>query len=277
MNSSIANLIRTLVEGLPVADKVAGLVRAIPYNTVVNGKTVVKTIPLSCDVTDPTACNDLEIQDLVPDGTKRSIIYFEDLGWTKLKFPESMGRYYASKLRMVVWMNTKLIGEQCGTSDEVQQDMLNAIEIDRYNSDPFQAVGHKIVSIPPVSNSIFSRYTYNEAERQFLTWPYSYFAMDIETKFILPVGCSIPVDPVPVDCNNPPPITRRRYPSEFTCEELLDPTHGLTEEQLGPDCLDCAGEANCPMTITVQLDGVDVQTVGPIDPCEANTLTITLN
>jgi hypothetical protein len=200
LNSAIANLLKTLVEGLAVSDKVAGLVRAIPYTVREGNRTVVKYFPLGCDVTDPEACTEQEVRDLVPDGSKRSIIYFEDMGWSRQK-PHPPGAYrYTSRLRMVVWMNTKLIGDQCTIADSVQQDLIDAIEVERYNADPFQQIQHRAYSAPPVSNAIFSKYTYNESERQFLTWPYSYFAIDIETTFILPIGCKIPVTPVPVPC-----------------------------------------------------------------------------
>lgn len=189
------------MEGLPVADKVAGLVRAIPFNQQVNGKPVVKYLPLACSFTDPTACTEKEVTDLVPNGKNRSIIYFEDMGWSRATTQLPNGdRLYTSKVRMIVWMNTKLIGEQCGTSEQVQQDIMDAVEPARYNSDPYQQVQHRIVAMPPVSNALFARYTYNEAERQFLTWPFSYFGLDIETKFILPAGCRVPVDPTPVPC-----------------------------------------------------------------------------
>lgn len=201
MNSTIASLLKSLVEGVPAADKVAGLVRAVQFNQKTpDGKTVVKTLPLACDFTDPNACTDLEVTNLVPDGNKRSIVYFEDLGWTRsnVKLPRAV--QYVSRLRMVVWMNTKMIGDQCSSGVSVQQDFVNAVQVEPYSDGDVLSISHRVYNVPPVSNGIFSKYSYAEAERQYLTWPFDYFALDIETKFVVQDGCKIPLTPVPQPC-----------------------------------------------------------------------------
>lgn len=255
MNAAIAELLKARLDDLlflqdpTISNKVGGLVRPIPRN--MEGKT--KIFPVACNVEDPLACDDSTIRELVPDGRYAVIIYFEDKGIPKKETSRTRGTSYRSIMRMVVWMDTSKLGPTCTTGDIIQREINEAIEGGgrRYDLSPFMHVRHRVIGNAPKDPAIFSKYTYAEAERQFLNWPFDYFAIDIETEFRIFPGCEDQLIPSGADCWAPPSSGRRLYPDQFTCEQLQDPEHGLTPEQLGVDCLDCTGGATlCDLVAT---------------------------
>lgn len=248
MSTAIAEILRQRIEDLAIIDKSAGLVRAIPRSVQVNGRPVTRYFPVGCNVSDPDSCTIQQIEDLVPSSNYASIIYFEDLGSTvrPVNIPGAQAK--TVRLRLVAWMNLNKLGPLCTTGDAFQREIERTINADRYDLSPYKAMTHRVVSSPSKSNSIFSKYNYDEVNRQYLNWPYDYFAIDIETNFILQDGCEEPI--VPSDAECAPIPTRKRYPKDFSCEDLLDPVTGLTAEQLGPDCLDCGSGGVClPVTV----------------------------
>ena len=44
----------------------------------------------------------------------------------------------------------------------------------------------------PRSPELFSKYTYDEAETQYLMLPFEYFAFDFQVSYVLKNGCAIP-------------------------------------------------------------------------------------
>lgn len=197
MNDKIAELIRARFASMSVVDKIAGLVRAIPRH--MEGGT--KVFPVACNVEDALKCNEATLQELVPDGRYRSIIYFEDRGSPRKEVFRTRGIWFTSRLRLVVWMDLRKVGPECTSGDEVMMEMIAAIEGDKYHytSLPFQDLRHR-TSIVEKSSAIFSRYTYDEVNRQFLHWPYDYFALDIDTSFRILAECIDPVDMVVTEC-----------------------------------------------------------------------------
>ena len=197
MNSQIAELIRARIASMTVIDKITGVVRAIPRK--MEGRE--QRFPVGCDVTDPFSCDLSTLKDLVPDGRYRSIIYFEDRGAPQKQVTRTRGIWFTSRLRLICWMDTRKIGPQCTSGDEVMMEMIALIEGDKYhyNSEPFQDIRHR-VSIAEKSSALFSRYTYDEANRQFLTPPFDYFGLDIDTSFRIMAACVEPVELDPQPC-----------------------------------------------------------------------------
>ena len=248
MSTAIAEILRQRIEDLAIVDKSAGLVRAIPRSVQVNGRPITRYFPVGCNVSDPDSCTIQQIEDLVPSSNYASIIYFEDLGSTRrpVNIPGASAK--TVRLRLVAWMNLNKLGPLCTTGDAFQREIERTINADRYDLNPYKAMTHRVVGSPIKSNSIFAKYNYDEVNRQYLNWPYDYFAIDIETNFILQDGCEEPI--VPSDSQCAPIPTRKRFPKDFSCEDLLDPVTGLTAEQLGPDCLDCGSGGVClPVTV----------------------------
>lgn len=198
MNAAIAELIKARITSIAAVDKIGGLVR--PISRVMEGNKV-KTFPVACNVTDPLSCDEETLKELTPTSGYRSIIYFEDRGAPQKTVHRTLGIWFTSKLRLVCWMDTTKIGPACTSGDEVEMEMIAAIEGDKYhyNSGIYQGIRHKC-SPAEKSPSIFSKYTYDEANRQFLHWPFDYFALDIDTSFRTIVSCVEPVELDPQTC-----------------------------------------------------------------------------
>lgn len=198
MNAAIAELIKARISSIAVVDKIGGLVRPIPRIMEGNKE---QRFPVACNVTDPLSCDEETLKELTPTAGYRSIIYFEDRGAPQERKTRTRGIWFNARLRLVCWMDTRLIGPQCTTGDDVEMEMIAAIEGDKYhyNSGIYQGLRHRVSPVEKGPH-IFSRYTYDEANRQFLHWPYDYFALDIDTSFRTIVECVEPVELDPQTC-----------------------------------------------------------------------------
>lgn len=199
MSQAIAEILRRRIAGLSIVGKSAGLVRAVPID--VKGKT--KRFPVACNVEDPLACSHADLTDLVPDNRYPSIVYFEDLGSRREPVNRIVGDRRIVRLRLVVWMDTTKLGDQCSTGDAFQAEVERYINADRYDLHPFLGLSHRVVSVVPKSAAIFSKYNYDEVNRQYLTPPFDYFALDIEATYFVAPGCSDDIIPEPWGCDTP--------------------------------------------------------------------------
>lgn len=186
MNQAIANIIKGYIDDLTFVDKIAGLV-STQYVTI-DG--VTKSYPVACCVT-ADDCKTGAYNDLSPNSKYKTVLYFEDGG---VSFQKAVGnfRHYQSRLRLVCWINVaKLFGDACYTDTPCTASTNMIIEIIRaipnfpVNFAPLMQVRFEVVSQAVRSNSIFSAYTYNETQTQYLLAPYDYFALDIDTTFAI--------------------------------------------------------------------------------------------
>ena len=240
MNAHIAAFLKDKIAALSYVDKIAGLVRPISFERV--GKRW--TIPVGIEVTDPLNCGDSTLLDLVPSDRYRLIVYFEDRGVTTVK--ENNRTKLVSRLRLVCWVNTVKLGGDNSAGDRVMQEFAAAIPGAMYNENGYLGIRHRVEGFPAKGKELFAAYTYDDAVRQYLMWPFDAFAIDIATDYRLDPTCEPdPIGTTDVACWTPPTTRRRRNPNEFTCEELTDPDTGLTAAQLGPACLDCGSGGTC--------------------------------
>ena len=241
MNDAIAELLRDRIESLAFVDKICGLVHVVTKQRA--GKEV--TIPVGINVTDALQCGDAEILDMVPDERYRTIVYFEGAGITNTR-SRTRGTTWTSKIRLVCWVNTKKLNGDPMAAGKIIREFLGQLHHGPYNDGAFMGIRHRIEGMPIQGPELFSRYTYNEAVRQYLMpGRFDAFGIDIITTFRENPNCETPVDLTDVDCWTPPATHRRRHPKDFTCEELIDPINGLTAEQLGSECLNCGGVVAC--------------------------------
>lgn len=281
MNSTIANVILARIEAanLPWIDKVSGLTRAISFT---KGTNAGKTWPIACTVNDPLSCEDTTIGELIPNENYNSVLFFEGDAYPSsspiVGAGRVIGKKFTSRLRVVVWLNCSRLGGDCGCGDLASLNLISAIEAlpRKYESGPLMDIHHTVIGGGPArGRDIFSRYTFDEARSQYLHFPFDFFALDIETTYRIIPGCEDQVEPENVNCWTGPTNIRRRYAKDFTCEELQDEDTGLTAEQLGVDCLNCAG-SSCLLTVNVTVDGVLEETLTDVDPCEENNVTINI-
>ena len=252
MNALVALLLKDRISQFTYVDKLAGMVRAITRERA--GGTM--TIPVDIAVDDPLACPDEEISDLVPNEGYGCIVYFEDRGLRRIQ-SRTRGISFESRLRLVCWVNTAKFSGDNYAADRIMEQFIGSLQDVPTNEGPFIGVRHQVETIPERGKALFGAYTYPDTARQYLLFPFDAFALDIVTTMRIRPGCEDQVTPGSDECWVPPTNRRRRYPSEFTCEELQDPDTGLTTAQLGSGCLNCYGGGPCDLCDTVQANSAD--------------------
>ena len=178
-------------------DRYGGLVQTLEVKEALDPqnptKTQIQKFPISCYV-DQDECNepDATYKDLVPDETKASILYFEELnpmqfdsfttgalGWQKWK----------GKVRLVVWLNAARlgIGEQnnnyaCDWIFPFMDQLIKTLTISgKVLNGDFEGgiVTVQPANLAPKNLTIFSKYTYNKYIN-YHRYPYDYFAIDLD-------------------------------------------------------------------------------------------------
>lgn len=191
MNQTIAGLLKYYIEDLNFVDKIAGLVQTVYLNvTNEDGIKVQKSFPVSCNFTAEDCKNGL-YNDLAPDSKYKTVIYFEDGGITFNKREGNIACYISS-LKLVCWINVAMLqadwcggGIPCTIGADIIKMILCALPPHPVNITPFIQFYPVIISEDIRNNSIFSKYTYNELQTQYLLYPYDFFALNIRTDFCL--------------------------------------------------------------------------------------------
>lgn len=217
MNQAIASIIKSRIEVLDFVDKIAGLV-STQYMTIEN---VTKSYPVACCVT-ADDCKVGAYNDLTPNSQYKSVIYFEDGG---VSFVRAQGnfKYYRSSLRLVAWLNVKeILGDECDASkctysSHAIVDIIRLLPEFPQNISPFTQVYIEVASQVIRDKSIFSKYTYNELQVQYLMSPYDYFALDLTTTF----GICLPGTEVYDSCDD--------IDNSDVCPETVCPD-GITDD-----------------------------------------------
>lgn len=182
MISEIAKeLVNVLIANVPFVDKVAGLV--MPIKKSVNK--IEKVFPV--EVRTHTTCDSSDFSDLVPDSTKKCIIYCEKL--TEIEFIQYRPNYWinSADMRLVVWYNLNMIteGEYIDEGILANNILLN---LPKRLSDTLFTYVRKVMISPiriVTGNEIFSKYTYDEIRTQFMTFPYGAFAIDVNVQYVM--------------------------------------------------------------------------------------------
>src|SRR5690606_34936485 len=87
----------------------------------------------------------------------------------------------------------------------------------------------------------WANYTLDQTVRQFLMLPYEAFGTELRVTWKANPNCAETIEQgEAIGCHSSP--IRKKHPKDFSCEELQHEVTGLTEEQLGEDCLDCEGD-----------------------------------
>jgi len=188
----ICEILKNRISGQPFVDKIAGLVQTA--QDVQSSKTgsVVKKYPIACDVTGKEcADNSSRLSDLVPDSKKRSVIYFEDISGVQFIKQERNEFIFTARPRLVCWLNQKKLGKnQCSVTPLVVANLVKALATNqRLNEGMFIKMFINVAGQTVKTPSIFSRYTFSEAQNQFLMFPFDYFALDIFVEFRINADC----------------------------------------------------------------------------------------
>jgi hypothetical protein len=206
LNKELASTLRNKLTALPFVDKLAALVQTVedvqfsdddaPKTTPYRNK-----FPVSYDVigagTSGTDYQGRE-KDLVPDSSKKSIIYFEDFGSTIVAVRDLGLTEFNSKLRLICWLN-----RQRFTGDaysEISAYCIAAI-LGKLAAPPhfkdngiFKRLNVKATAIPAQNADLFSRYTYDQTVRQFLRPPFEFFGIDLSCNYHAGISCFDPIN-----------------------------------------------------------------------------------
>lgn len=186
MNNKIANIIVDYLKDLTWTDKIAGLTQIARVSQQDGERKVEKRYPISCSV--EAKCTEGCYDELMPNSAYRSLMYFEDGGFSFVRTAGNR-KYYQSSMRLVCWLNYKKLPGGCGASADYIIDIIKKLPAFPQNIGDMLSVDIQVVSQVPRSNGIFSAYTYNELQTQYLMLPYDYFALEIRTSFYIVTEC----------------------------------------------------------------------------------------
>jgi hypothetical protein len=193
MQKELAHILKGKLLTLPFIDLVAGLVQTLTLQdqSEDNLQIIEKRVPVSYDTWNGSDCVGKEIL-LIPDSSRKSIIYFEDNG---IEVGERRARIqgFISSLRLVCWLDkSKIVGDQYTPelAGRVQTAIISRLcHKNPENISPLSALRVNIQRIPPQDAAIFGRYTYTETDRQYLRPPFEFFALDLRCNFYASDKC----------------------------------------------------------------------------------------
>lgn len=181
MIDTIAKTLAARIASLGFISLSAGLARA--QKITIQDKT--KTLPAYPDSTKKNG-----YVWLTPDSKESGISYFESLSNEQTgELGGGRGFQFRSRLRLVVWLNTKrLTSEDAGA-------MMTGIVSNLQGKHEASGGVSNIVVVPdkevPRGPELFAKYTYDEAETQFLMLPFEYFAFEFVVSYVVLTGCVV--------------------------------------------------------------------------------------
>ena len=211
----IDNLISPKISVLPFIDRYAGVVRTINMGVEdQTNKSVIKRFPVSCGIIGADCANPTQTpvyDDLVPNDTKRSVIYWEviqpmrDIGKTPV------GSFYERKLkgvvRLVGWLNLAALG-YTGCNDGIE--IVKKLESETITKGKLSGgvFDGDMLWIKPIGeveqdiDKIFGKYDYPKL-KNFYLYPFNFFALDFELLLYqcYKKGVNVPSNPR-IDCPN---------------------------------------------------------------------------
>ncbi len=171
-------------------DKLAGVVQVISKTESDGNRMVVKSFPVSCNLS-YEECNSTSLyKDLVPDSRLGCITYLEDVS---MVYVGNRGRKmgWKGQYRLVCWVNKKKLGKAslCSISSQIITTFLSAFPQFPTNEGNYQQVLVKVLGQDPKSYNPFAKYSYDEKVKQYLMHPFEYFSLPIEVSFEIDQSC----------------------------------------------------------------------------------------
>ena len=214
MISTVIKQIGDQLQALDWVDVYGGLVQTIRIRQGEAENETYNVFPISCDVSDADCVANQRYQDLVPDDSKASILYFETLNGLQDVGPQQIGRgstnrfrrVFRGAVRLVGWLNMQKLGvTECNGADMAVRSILKILN-EEYNSFPAGSLlenanlRFNIQRIVPKDHRvIFGRYNYLDSNGYWL-YPFDFFAVDLGINLILPLcDYEFPTNGVPID------------------------------------------------------------------------------
>lgn len=153
--------------------------------------------PLQCDREEIVSCGLKSniIEPFLPESKLKGMIYFEDQGVQ----PDTGRRhtslnFFRSTLRLVGWFNQKRLSNEFDNAfrSKAISEIVSHITRRYRNTELIKMMDVSFDGIPELDASIFSEYDFNEAQTQFLTEKYDFFAINFEVTFAMSKKCFVP-------------------------------------------------------------------------------------
>lgn len=195
--------IKPYIEAIPWVERYGGLIYALTLQQEGEGGDFInKTVPFSDYVTTRDCFEESDrYLYLTPDDSKKSIVYFEQLGDTTFS---DLGRggsrlrgvlQASQNFRLVCWVNLNKIGSEFESDGAILAAQLwaavDGIKIDKLSDTlnlPVTNIKWTITSEVQKSLAIFSNYSYND-RGAFLMYPFDFFAFNVTAQFFVKKGC----------------------------------------------------------------------------------------
>lgn len=205
MQQEIARHIRQVLLGTPGISKFGALVETVNTTENIPDKAKAQSFPASQDVLPKPAGNG-PYYELTPNSNEAGIVYFEHMSLTSGGV-ESGGLSFTSKLRLVCWQQAVEASQPLGAQAILQAYVLRRLApLSRSHNVAGLAARIQVTpgKLLTREDKLFSRYTYNEAQRQYLLAPYGAFGIELTTTFVVPLAC-LPAEPIPTPEPEPEP------------------------------------------------------------------------
>lgn len=202
MIHSAVDTFLTYITGLSFVDKIGGVVYPFQNKTIGEGGGVfIKTIPIYGN--NPTVCKNEPYIDLVPDERYRSVVYFEA---TPETITSTMGSKVVAEctLTLVAWFNLPRIN-QMFTADNAKHNCEAMIRALVNQIKGKHTIGDSVIDIELTEMNyrdpaIFGRWSYDEAEKQYLLFPFDFGAARFDVQLIYDLCDNEPI--IDHDCLN---------------------------------------------------------------------------
>lgn len=209
MIGSVIKQLGDQIKNIEWVDVYGGLVQTMRIRQGEAENEVYNVFPISCDVSEADCVANQRYQDLVPDDTKKSILYFETLNGlqevSSRKTPKGY-KIYRGSVRLVGWLNMQLLGvNTCNGADMAIRSLLSILN-KHYSTFPIDSVLYNsqldftIQRIVPKDHRvIFGRYNYLDSNGYWL-YPFDFFAIDLGISLTLNLcEYDFPANGVPID------------------------------------------------------------------------------
>lgn len=195
MNKEIASILkgRLLANGgLPFVDSISGLAqRVVTKEPTGEGTTTTKAMPVSYDNSPAQGCSISKEKALIPDSSRRGLLYFEDRG-AAIGDGVGGGIGFTSGLTLVCWMNRERLVDDSYTelSAYCVAKILHKLNTHKYATEGmFQRFMVRPGRVLPQDAGVFARYTYDETVTQYLRPPFEFFALELSVDYVLHPNC----------------------------------------------------------------------------------------
>lgn len=200
----VGNIVKDYLQPLDFINKLAGVVKVVTkIDKDGDNKTIIKKYPVACDVDFDDCLTKGTYKDLIPNSSLGCIVFMEDLG---CRFNGMRGhkQTWKGSYKIIGWVNNKQLGyAECSVTGQVIASIINQFPIVPFNSGNYQSVGIQVIGQEPKNGqNPFSKYSFDEAQTQFLMYPFDYFSLLVDVSFEIDKRCLTPfVKATPIACS----------------------------------------------------------------------------